>query len=57
MECNEIVESDHQCFLIDADVADYFAEELIEGYSRMKRMLNQRRKVRRELFVKNVNKC
>ena len=52
MECNGIVDSNHRIYFIDADMEDYFSEELVERDVRKKRILNPRRKAGRELFAK-----
>ena len=43
-ECSEIVESDHRGCLTDVDVAECFAEELVEDDERLERSLNPNRK-------------
>ena len=54
IECDEIVESDHRDFLIDASIADYFAKELFEVYARIRKKLNPSKKVHGEIFDKSL---
>ena len=44
IEFYEIVELDYRGHLIEIDIEDYFAEELVEGDNRMKKISNLNRK-------------
>ena len=41
--------------MIDAEITDYFAEELVEGHVRKKTMLNPNRKSDREVFAETFD--
>ena len=53
-DCSEIVELDHRGHSTDVDLADYFAEELVEGDIRQKRVSNPSRKFIGKFLLRNV---